>query len=220
MQNIKAIVFDIDDTLVQTIGCKWLALKSTAKKYYNLKVTDQQLKKFWGMPFQTMLTGVFSHVDKFETIKERYIEHSKQFPMRAQPGAVSAIGKLKKKYLIAALTSSSRSVILKDLEDSKFNLKDFYFIQTSEDTPFHKPDPKVFEPVLAKLKKLNILPKNILYVGDAVRDFEAASKAGFHFIAVTSGLTSKNEFEKSVVAKKNILNSLIELTSDKIETNV
>jgi len=211
MQNIKAIIFDIDDTLVQTIQCKWLALKATAKKYYNLKITDTQLKKFWGTPFQAMLTGVFSNVDDFEIIKKRYIEISRNFPMRPHRGAVAAIKSLKKHYLIAALTSSSRSVILKDLEDSKYNLKDFYFIQTSEDTPYHKPDSEVFIPTLVKLKKLKINPENIIYVGDAIRDYEAAKKARFNFIGVLSGLTSKKEFETAGLNSKNIISNLSKL---------
>lgn len=210
MQGIRGVIFDIDDTLVQTIRCKWFALKATAKKYYNLEVTDEHIKRFWGAPFSIMLSGVFSDIDKVETIKKHYIETSKQFPMVAQPGAFEAVNKLKKDYRITAVTSSSRSVILKDLKDSGFDLKDFFFIQTAEDTPYHKPDPRVFRPVLTKLQKLHILPSNTVYIGDSLRDFEAAYKAGLKFVAVTSGLTSKEEFGEAGVPKKNILRNLTE----------
>lgn len=211
MQNIKAIVFDIDDTLVQTIKCKWLALKATAKKYYNLEVTDKKIKKFWGTPFPVMLSGIFSNIDDVETIKKHYIETSKQFPMVAHPETVEVVDKLKESYHLAALTSSSRHVILKDLKDSGFNIKDFYFIQTVEDTPYHKPNPKVFKPVLTKLRKLHILYANIVYVGDSLRDFEASQKTGINFIAITSGLTKQEEFEKAGVPKKYILKDLTNL---------
>ena len=157
------------------MGCN----KSNRKKYYNLEITDEQIKKYWGIPFQPMLSGIFSEIDTYDAILKHYIETSKNFPMKAHSGATEAINLLKKHYLIAALTSSSKSLIFKDLQDAKFNLKDFYFIQTSEDTSFHKPDPKVFIPVEEKLEKKGIAPKDIVYVGDGLRDFTAAKKQDF-----------------------------------------
>lgn len=208
MQHIKAIIFDIDDTLVQTMQCKWDALKATAKKYYHLEITDEHIKKFWGIPFQPMLRGIFSDCDTYEAMLKHYTETSKNFPMQAHFGAIKAINQLKKQYLIAALTSSSKSLIFKDLQDAKFNLNDFYFIQTSEDTTVHKPDPGVFIPVEERLKKKGIAPENIVYVGDGLRDYEAAKKAGFQFIAITTGLTLREEFEKAGVKSPHIIQNL------------
>ena len=211
MLNIKAVIFDIDDTLVQTMQCKWQALKATAKKYYNLEITDGQIRKFWGTPFHSMLPNIFSNIDSYEIIKKHDVKMSIDYPMRAHKGAIDTIKKLREHYLIAALTSSSKSLIFKDLQDAKFDLNDFYFIQTAEDTSCHKPDPKVFIPIEEKLKNKGISPKSIVYVGDGPRDHEAAKNAGFHFIAVTTGLTTADMFEKAGVKSTLIISNLSQL---------
>ena len=207
----RVIIFDIDDTLVQTINCKWLALKQTARKYYQLEVTDSHIKIYWGLPFEKMVLGVFSEIDSFETIKKHYLEISESFPMQPQEGAVSTIAKLKENFVICALTASSRSVILQDLIDAGFNLEDFYTIQTAEDTDFHKPDPRVFLPTLAKLEKIKISSDKITYVGDSVKDYLAACKIHINFIGVLSGLTSREEFLDSGTHSSNIIERLEEL---------
>ena len=65
---IKVVIFDVDDTLVQTVACKWLALKETAQKYYQLNINDEHIKKYWGLPFDKMLLGVFSNIDDINKI--------------------------------------------------------------------------------------------------------------------------------------------------------
>ena len=213
MQKNKAIIFDIDDTLVQTIQCKWSALKKTALKCYNRDISDEQIKAYLGKPFKEMIEGVFSYADSFDKIKQYYFDVSKGFPMKAHVGALDTIHNLKEKYLIGALTASSRLVILNDLKDAGFNLNDFFFIQTSEDTIFHKPAPQVFNPLLKKLQLINIKKENILFIGDGILDYEATKKAAIPFIAITTGLNTLDDFKINGVRTKCIINKLSNLQS-------
>ena len=42
--KIKAVLFDHDDTLVDTIGTKWAQHKFIADKYYAKQLTDEEIK--------------------------------------------------------------------------------------------------------------------------------------------------------------------------------
>ncbi|HVF69548.1 MAG TPA: HAD hydrolase-like protein, partial [Xanthomonadales bacterium] len=86
---IKAIIFDFDDTLVKTKECKWDALKETGKRHYGLDITDEHIKKFWGKPFDEMLSGVLMNADKYMNLKINYESVTQEFPMKAFDDAVS-----------------------------------------------------------------------------------------------------------------------------------
>ena len=69
------------------------------------------------------------------------------------------------------------------------------YTQTADDTTYHKPDPRVFEPATAWLAGKNIQPNEVLYVGDGLHDMKAALGAGFSFLGVQTGLVSAADFK-------------------------
>ncbi len=74
-------------------------------------------------------------------------------------------------------------------------IDDFFIIQGADEVSAHKPDPDVFLPTLKKLDQKGINnKKSILYVGDSLDDLKAAYGAGIDFIAVTTGLYSREDF--------------------------
>ncbi|HVF69623.1 MAG TPA: HAD-IA family hydrolase [Xanthomonadales bacterium] len=183
---IKAIIFDFDDTLVKTKECKWDALKETGKRHYGLDITDEHIKKFWGKPFDEMLSGVLMNSDKYINLKINYESVTQEFPMKAFDDAVSVVNKLLENYKIGILSSSSKSLLMNDLKLLNFPADKFSYIQTYEDTQEHKPHPEVFSPILTHLKKNGIGKEELIYVGNAVIDFEAAKHAGLKFCAILS----------------------------------
>lgn len=94
------------------------------------------------------------------------------------------------------MTASTQSLVLEDLQRLNFPIDDFFAIQTAEDTSFHKPDPRVFDPILTKLRDVAIQQHDIVYIGDGIRDYEAANSAGLSFIGITHGTTTKNHFQE------------------------
>ncbi|HUQ85169.1 MAG TPA: HAD-IA family hydrolase [Candidatus Limnocylindrales bacterium] len=183
---IKAIIFDFDDTLVKTKECKWDALKETGKRFYNLEISDEHINKFWGQPFDEMLSGVLMNCDKYVNLKNNYESVTQEFPMKAFDDAVSVIDKLLEKYKIGILSSSSKLLLMKDMALLNFPVDKFFYIQTYENTQEHKPHPEVFSPILTELKTLGIDKKELIYVGNAVIDLEAAKSAGLKFCAILS----------------------------------
>jgi len=84
----------------------------------------------------------------------------------------------------------------------------FDVLVIQESTKKHKPNP---EPLLLACEKLEIKPKEAVYIGDRLIDFETAKNTGMDFIGFLSGGTSEEEFEKAGV--KKIVKSLSGLLS-------
>lgn len=205
---IKAIIFDFDDTLVKTKDSKWGALKETGKRFYNLDISDDHIGKFWGKPFDEMLSGVLMNADNYMNLKINYESVTKEFPMKAFDDAVSVINRLLEKYKVGILSSSSKSLLLNDMTLLNFPVDKFFYIQTYENTQEHKPHPEVFSPILRELKNHGIEKNELLYVGNAVIDFEAANSAGLKFCAILSE-ENVEEFESAKKAKGAIDTKLI-----------
>lgn len=112
---------------------------------------------------------------------------------------------------MGVVTATTYSSLSHDFATLGLSKELFDYIQTEEDTKFHKPDPKVFEPALNWLARNTISPQEVLYVGDHLRDMQAAKRAGFHFIGVTTGLTSMKEFEEHQTQSIKELSELLSL---------
>jgi phosphoglycolate phosphatase-like HAD superfamily hydrolase len=97
--------------------------------------------------------------------------------------------------LIGIITATGRFSFEHDLNLHRIPRELLDYTQTADDTPFHKPDPRVFEPALAWLTEHNVTPESVLYVGDGLHDLKAALGAGFNFIGVETGLVTAEHFQ-------------------------
>jgi phosphoglycolate phosphatase len=69
----------------------------------------------------------------------------------------------------------------------------FDTIVGGEDVKAFKPDP---EGLLAAVERMRVARDRVLYVGDSVTDAQTAQRADVAFMAVLSGMTRSEEFEK------------------------
>lgn len=82
-----------------------------------------------------------------------------------------------------------------------------------EDVVHSKPHP---EPVEKALNLMNEKPQNCVYIGDSIIDAETAFNAQLDFIAVTTGTTHKEEFDKfPKIGVIPCLSDLIKLINNK-----
>jgi HAD superfamily hydrolase (TIGR01549 family) len=187
----KAVLFDLDDTLLRTIETCWDHHRAVCREIYGFELTDDELRANWGAPFIKLLPALYRNSDTYENMlaAERSLAH--RFPIVAFDDALSVLTKLADTGIaVGIVTSADRHLVERDLENIGFPEERLAVLQTSEDTDVHKPDPAVFEPALAKLATLGIERAEILYVGDSVNDFKAANGAGIDFLGVTTGLTT------------------------------
>lgn len=194
-----AIIFDMDDTLIQTKQAKYAAHKHAAKKFYNLKLSDQDLDRHWGKPFATMIGDLYGHPEATETIIDKYSTVGHQFPISAYPGALDLVASLASRLPLGLLTAADRQLTPAAMNDAGISLSHFRYLQTSDDTKYHKPDPRVFLPALDYFGKLGIDPPDILYVGDSLDDYRASTSAGLNFVGIAGHTTSIEAFARAKV---------------------
>jgi len=196
MARFDVILFDIDDVLLKTSTVKWAQHKFVAKKYYNIELTNETLAKHWGKPFHQMVGLLYGQADTPQNMMDNFVRHELEFRKELFPDTVHTLNELHKTGVTMGLITSGRWAVSKiEVELLKIPLDYFAIVQGSDDSEFHKPDPRVFSPALATLAKKGFTNKaNMVYIGDALSDFFAARDAGLQFIAVTTGMTAPAAF--------------------------
>lgn len=129
------------------------------------------------------------------------------------PGVMSYIQDAKKYGLKVALGSSSNcSRIRQHL--SRLNILDYFdSIKCSDDVTLSKPDPEVFELVLAELK---ILPEQTIILEDTPNGVIAAKRAGTYIVAVPCKMTASLTFEDADLRLSSLTDMSLKTLINKI----
>ncbi|MEW9096183.1 MAG: pyrophosphatase PpaX [Clostridiaceae bacterium] len=172
---IKAILFDLDGTLVNTNELILETFKYVFKNHLNMKVDDKEIVNTFGEP----LMGVLERYgkDRAEELFQAYITYNEEVHdslIKSIDGVEEGLKLLKETGLkIGIVTSKRRAAALRGLR--LFDLEKFMdVIVTPEDTKIHKPHG---EPVLKACELLGISPEYALMVGDSHNDILCGQNA-------------------------------------------
>ncbi|MBV9210750.1 MAG: HAD family hydrolase [Acidobacteria bacterium] len=187
---IKAVIFDIDGTLVDSVDLHAQAWKETFKEY-GKDVPYQQVRHQIGKGSDQLLPVFFSR-EELEEFGEEMEEHrGKLFKreylprVRAFPKVRELFERLKAAGLRIALASSAKDEELKAYKKIA-NIADLVEEETSsDDAEKSKPHPDIFKAALDKLG--DIETSETIVVGDTPYDAEAAGKLGLNVIGVLCG---------------------------------
>lgn len=193
-EGIKAVLLDHDDTLVDTINTKWAQHKYVAKRYYGKIVSDAEIIKHWGKTLQELVGLLYGTDDVVQALAHN-TKHAHEFPKTIFEESIPTLRHLKASGMVLGIiTATSRFSFESDLDLHSIPRELLDYTQTSDDTAYHKPDKRVFDPAIAFLATRNILPAETLYVGDGLHDMRAATEAGFYFLGVETGLVNAQQF--------------------------
>lgn len=173
---IRAVLFDLDGTLMNTNELIIRSFKHTYQTVLGLDVEEKEICSHFGEPLIRTLSAYGEQVaDKLLETYREYNSRMHDELVAPFEGASKALMQLKEMGLLVGVVTSKRremagrSLAAGGLEE----LMDI--ILTPEDTKKHKPDP---EPILAACKVLNLKPEEILYVGDTSFDLLCSRDAG------------------------------------------
>lgn len=196
MAGIKAVLLDHDDTLVATKEAKWAHHKFVARKFYGKELSDDDILPHWGKPLPKLVCLLYGTENVEEALANNASSHE-DFPKVLLKDTIPVIEHIHAQgRLIGILTATSRFSFEHDLTLHRIPRKLIGYTQTADDTPFHKPDPRVFEPALRWLSEQRVDPNGVLYVGDGLHDMRAALGAGLNFIGVETGLVTADQFSE------------------------
>lgn len=183
----RAILFDLDGTLVDTIGLILSSYRHTMAEHLGQVPPDEEWLFTLGRPLRIQLQKFAGSQEQLDSMFSTYLEHNQanyEQLVRSFPGMRDAIGTLKRAgYLLGVVTSKIRPNT--DRELAAVGLADFFDTTiTADDVANPKPHP---EPVLIAAKRLGCEPGQTLFVGDSVFDLQAGRAAGAHTAAALWG---------------------------------
>ncbi|TGN11117.1 HAD family hydrolase [Leptospira ilyithenensis] len=200
LKSIKAIVFDYDDTIAKTRQIRYKTLQTIANETFDFKLSNEQIDSAWGIPGNDFLLKIFgNHSKDLDFLWKTYNDYCDRDDNIPYPGAKEYIYQFQKQYQLGILSSSSHKRVFKELELMLFDLVLFVSVQTAEDTHVHKPDPKVFEPMLSKLEMFSIRREEILYVGDSISDYLSSTGYGLQFLGMAHGEREQIVFDREKI---------------------
>lgn len=197
MDEIKAILFDNDGTIVDTEACILESVKHTLKVELGDDNPDlDYFKSLIGLPSEDQFAHYTDDPKKVESMVSTYREHNHKIVdsmTKNFEGMPQALDELEKKgYFIGIVTSKVHNLCEQGL--NKMGIRKYFkYIQGNEDWPVHKPDPGALS---YACEQIGFDPKYVVYVGDSVFDIQSASGAGCKTCAVTWGVTDFDTMEK------------------------
>jgi HAD superfamily hydrolase (TIGR01549 family) len=210
-EGTRAVLYDHNDTLVETFGSKIPQFQFAAREWYGKDLKEEEIRANWGGPFK-QLCGILFETDDIELAYQRVMTIHHNYPQRVFPDTIQTLQRVHSMAIMqGVVTSTTRESFSYDAENQGLPLNLFEHVQTQEDTPFHKPDPRVFDPSLEFLETYGITPEEVTYVGDALSDFEAAQAVGFNFIGVEQGIVTAEEFRAAGAFSVSSLSKIIRI---------
>ena len=182
----KVIIFDFDGTLADTIDILLSITNRLSAEFGFKSATKEELAQLSNLNSWQILQYSGISIFKFPLLIRRLKAelHSEVPNIQLFPGIKEVLLELKQRgFQLGIITSNSRENVWTSLE--KNGLQDtFTFIYSGSTFGKHK--------VINKwLRRENINPEEVVYVGDEIRDIDAAKKTGIKVIAVGWGFNSQ-----------------------------
>jgi beta-phosphoglucomutase len=233
---IRAFVFDLDGTLVETEKLKALSYARAARELrpdLDEHDVDAAFADFVGLSRQEVAVGLMRRFHLVDAARGRMEEFGVEKPWQAYvrirlriyesllsdpervrsvryPHNLALLGDVRRQgYPTALATQSHREEALRVLEILGIG-DEFDVIATREDVEHGKPDPEMH---LLVARELGVEPGECLAVEDSPAGIEAALAAGAQAIAVTTDLTRKKFRDSDLLDRSHVVDDPRDLSA-------
>ncbi|WP_150274364.1 HAD family hydrolase [Paenibacillus tepidiphilus] len=195
---IKALIFDFDGTIIDT-ETAWYTAMREAYDTHGVELTLQQYSACIGTslhsfnPYEYLMTDLGLPIDREEFRAGVHRRHSQLMELETmRPGIRHYLDSARAAGLrIGLASSSSLEWVEKHLE--LLGIRDYFeCIRTSDDVAKVKPDPELYNQVLACF---GIGPDEAVAIEDSPNGARAAAAAGIGCVVIPNAITSFLEFD-------------------------
>ena len=178
MKSYKAILYDIDGTLLDTFDMNMYPLMQIIREELGQEWTLEQLRPFYAQPGLKTIAEL--GIRDVETVYARWVAYVNAYEKGAvpYPGMVDALTRIRAAGIRQAVVSSKMHRQY-EIDMGRYGMD--AYMETAvlaEDTERHKPDPA---PILECLRRMGLRPEEVIYIGDTLSDLQAARNAGVDF---------------------------------------
>ena len=209
-KKIKAVIFDLDGTLLNTLDDLMYSTNYALEKY-NLPIrTKEEIKNFVGNGVDLLIKRAmnYTHEEIYEDVlncfKEHYQIHSMDHIYKYD-GIEELLKELKKQNILIAVVTNKFHEAAKDIIKTYFNDYVNITIGVSNDVR-KKPSPDMCNKVLSSF---NINANQAIFVGDSDVDYQTGVNSDLFVVSVTWGFKTKEFLQK--IGSKNIIDTPLEL---------
>lgn len=201
----KAIIYDIDGTLLDTLKMNMIPLQKIIKEELNEDWSYEEVLKF--APYPGMKVMEELNVKNKEKTYARWVKYVNEYEDGAVPyeNIETVLKTLHDKHIRQAVVSAK----LRKQYEIDFVSRGFdQYIEVevlADDTNKHKPDP---EPIYLCIEKLGLNKEDVIYIGDALSDYQVCLNAGIDFAYAKWGSVSAEGIEKPTFSLETPLDIL------------
>ena len=201
-ENIEAILFDLDGTLVDSMWM-WEQIDVEYLARFGHAFPEDLQSKIEGMSFSETAKYFkqrFNIPDGLDKMKQDWNQMAwdkYQHEVKYKPGAEEFLKNCKNYGMKMGIATSNSRELVQVLNHS-LNLQHYISeIHTSCEVPRGKPAPDIY---LLVAEKLGVEPKNCLVFEDVVQGIQAGKAAGMRVCAVADEFSKEDEVEKRKLA--------------------
>jgi HAD superfamily hydrolase (TIGR01549 family) len=197
---VEALIFDIDGTIIDSVGAHIEAWKR-AFAHFGKEVSDDEIRRHIGEGSDDMLPVFFSseELDRFRPDLEKYrseLFKREYLPsLRAFPKVRNLFERIKndsKKIALGSTAKGEEVNIYKEIA----RIDDLVDCAVcSEDVAESKPHSDTYGVALQKLG--NLAPAEVIAIGDTAYDVEAAAKKSVYTIGLLCGGGTREELQEA-----------------------
>jgi len=182
MAHIQCIIFDLDDTLVES-GKAWIAAHSRLYEVLGQKFYPDFLSKYLGMTARDVARTVHSlfKVTRYTpeecgNMLRRFLLEEYDGNINVMPGVPEFIQMATGHFKLSIASGSPREAIEATIQAKRWE-GIFESFVSAEEVEHGKPEPDVF---LEAARRLNCRPEQSLVIEDGFKGIIAAKKAGMY----------------------------------------
>jgi len=194
---IKAILMDLDGTLIDSIPLILASVEATVK-HFGFKCSKQKLRELSQLHsrdiayyFMDKNKAHFSPYDFVEYRRKTFLKLLEKEKKNWFNDAKPFIKKMSKKYKLAIVTGS-RWIFIDAVFDAGTKSK-LACIITSDDVEHKKPD---IEPLERAMGKVRAKKSEVIFIGDSTQDGLMCQRANVSFIGKETGISTKFQLKK------------------------
>ena len=188
MSRSKAVLWDMDGTLINSEELHWIAWRETMANQ-GVFMTREQFLSTFGQRNDSIiptLLGSAATTERIERIgqakEERYRHLVRQRGITFEPGVAGWLHRLHQQGYQQAIASAAPRANIDAILEALSASHNFEVIVSAEDVHRGKPDPEVY---LLAAARVGVPAQRCIVVEDAVAGIEGASSAGMRSIGVS-----------------------------------